>query len=595
MKQIGVLLTLLSLSFVACSTEEHVSADVVKDSHEVSAQISHIDVEDAEEVTRSAMVHSTVNDGLDFEWQVGDVLMVYASGESIDENGAASFPIKQIDSESKNKAKFRGSGFEITPNKKYYAFSQYAVASGCPDKQHIKYNFAGQRQIATNDVTHLGAFDYNAAVGVANENGYVEFPFKHMGFFAWFHFTIPEGGTFTKLEVRSSDNSFFQNERVIDITKIGDDDFYTTQGIVTKSTYDDNDIFCLNLGAEDVGMTCAPNGVLDMYMVMPQSHADLIGKQLIFTLVPKDNSAQKFYAVANPSKIYEAGKLYKFTKTVVKAGELSLRVKVNPDWQLGNTLTRAGQGDPGLGKECHAPKYLYPFVAISGTNGEFKPLGEIVTNNDEKSNGYEWKLSDGLYVYQKALSTTLTNSNVNTNSGQVYVIASDVQLNLSAYTTEELLKQASYSIPNDNSQDYLKNLYSTPLVTSDKIPYTGTINGLGTTTPSADVTLYHVAAKVDVQWNSSTTMSGNVSINNLPTTDLSLFEPTTNTVAGSWSPNEVITPGTMYIGRHAFYVPQLNSQKYNISVGNSWTNDVQFKSSTENGWTSWLKANIEIK
>lgn len=538
------------------------------------------------------------------KWQNDDVVAVFST-----EKGVAAFQLTS--GQNSSTAIFTGAGFDLTENKNYYSFSHNSIVSdkslgnATADINAIHMTYKGQTQNGNGNSDHLGAFDYQAAAGTAGSGNHVRFNYKHLGSVIRFILTLPteseESVTFTKLTLSdynatTGEKKFYQPHQIVDLqSSDGLGDVYAPQlqsAELGQGETPDNTPFELTLKTgSDEGITIKKSGTdaerqLFLHMFIPSMA--LKGQQMKAVL--ETTGVEKYYVTFGATNFVQ-GKYYTVTKTLIPSNTIDIRLKVNPDWQLGNTQTRA-QGDPGYDKDVHAPKYLYPYIALDGvTEGStFYAFEKIETVSTDWTQD-----KDGVYVFNKPLSYSYTGAPI---AGRVYAIASDYQLTLSA-SNESALKELSYSIPSgsdDNPQEYMRNLYSTPLVTSDTIPFTGTVVGFNTNTPSADVTLYHVAAKVDVQWNSETALSRNVSVNDVKNTGLYYFKPTENALeSGSYTVSEPITPGTMYMGRQVFYLPQFADPTYSITTGTDNTNNIQFTPSTTNGWTSWLKANIEIK
>lgn len=539
------------------------------------------------------------------KWTSDDVVAVFSK-----EKGYLAFNLTS--GENTSSAIFTGAGFELLEGKDYYSFSDNQVANNTTlgnataNVNRIHMTYKGQTQNGNGNSEHLGAFDYQAAAGTATSGNHVRFHYMHLGSIIRFVLTLPDNETednvtFTKLTLTdynpsTGEKKFYQPHQIIDLTdskEIGDS--YTphleSADLGSGETPEGVPFELALKTGEDEGITIKKTGSdaekqLFLHMFIPAKA--LKGQQMKAVL--ESTSGKKYYVTFGATN-FVGGKYYTVTKTLIPSGTIDIRLKVNPDWQLGDTQpkTRA-QGDPGYDKGVHAPKYLYPCIVLDGVSDgaeAFHAFDAITTTAED------WTLNaDGVYVYNKPLSYSYTG---NATAGRVYAIASDYPLTLSA-SNESDLKGLTYSIPSDNSQDYLRNLYSTPLVTSAKVPFTGTVVGFEGGTPSADVTLYHVAAKVDVQWNSATqlpTTNSFVSVNDVKNTGLYYFKPTENALeTGTYTVSEPITPGTMYNGRQVFYLPQFETPTYSITTGTGHTNSIQFTPSTTNGWTSWLKANI---
>lgn len=599
------------VAFVSCSQDENqeikpevVPPVVVANGIEAVTDVftlGQLD-EENEASTRSTFDWDEEKQLYIFGWESTDHLAIYSTKDV-----RADYKLKT--GANSASATFDGGDFELKTGSLYYGFSKFNDVDA--PINNIRMNYNGQVQRGNHNSGHLGAFDYQAAAAVAGEGNHAVMHYKHLGSVVRFFLTLPsneeaETVTFTKLtltDYNATDPSkklFNQPMQVLDLeqskgTTIEDYQPYLESAEITGDVQPEP--FSISLknseGADDSGITINKTGDNSRLVVHVFIPALALKGQVMKAVLETTVRDKKYYLTFNAID-FVGGKYYNVTRTLIPSGTIDIRLKVNPDWQLGDTQpkTRA-QGDPGYDKGVHAPKYLYPYIVLDDvTEGsDFHPFGQIETASTD------WTLNaDGVYVYNTPLSYSYTGT---AKAGRVYAIASDYELTLSA-SDESTLKGLSYSIPDANSQEYMRNLYSTPLVTSDKVPFTGTVVGFEGGTPSADVTLYHVAAKVDVQWNSATqlpTTNSYVSVNDVNNTGLYYFKPTENgtNASGSYTVKEAITPGTIYIGRQVFYLPQFADPTYSITTGTGHTNSITFTPSTTNGWTSWLKANIEIK
>jgi hypothetical protein len=159
-------------------------------------------------------------------------------------------------------------------------------------------------------------------------------------------------------------------------------------------------------------------------------------------------------------------------------------------------------------------------------------------------------------------------------SAKVYVAVADREIRsikLPSDPNEIVSLKYDPSIEGAASSVFMKNLYATPynLNKSDGAYY-GTVIDLNTNTPSVNVMLYHVAARLDIKWNVAeerrkTFALGALSVSNLPK-KCYLFRPTENALpdnAGDAYSEPVVSsfsPTTAWSGRRAVYVPQVNNR-----------------------------------
>jgi hypothetical protein len=198
-----------------------------------------------------------------------------------------------------------------------------------------------------------------------------------------------------------------------------------------------------------------------------------------------------------------------------------------------------------------------------------------------------------------------------TKSAKVYVAVADRTIpgiQLPQYPDEIVSLKYDLSEVGAASSVFMKNLYATPYNCQRNGAYYGTVVDLNTNTPSVNVMLYHVAARLDIKWNVADERRqsfalGTFTVNKLPKSCY-LFKPTNNEPADDNAYSESIvssfSPTTAWSGRKVVYVPQLNDGSRNFPVTLNYTNaangdkpgtknqDFQFQSEV---FTTWF--NVE--
>lgn len=248
-------------------------------------------------------------------------------------------------------------------------------------------------------------------------------------------------------------------------------------------------------------------------------------------------------------------------------------------------------GDPGVKEEFPLPRMAYIYVlANSETDGTGASLLQMVSGaNSQGGIALEptWWAKDGsdpsIYHYTGPLNIKLWHL---TQSAKVYVAVSDREIpgiQLPSNPDEIVSLKYDLSQIGEASSEFMKNLYATPynLNKSDGAYY-GTVIDLNTNTPSVNVMLYHVAARLDIKWNvederRQSFALGALSVNNLPK-QCYLFQPTLNNVpadANAYSESIVssFSPTTAWSGRKVVYVPQVNDGASGFPVTLSYTNE----------------------
>lgn len=638
-----------ALILASCSSDNDLSGtngtnEQIPDFKGVVCTVEPRELVDFDAETRSTLTFSS--SGLQFSWESGDQLSMF-SGKS-DE-------AKQIYSLSDNrdsdtKAYFTGGGFDLTKGVVYYALSKNQenttyTANNCNfvNKTDLTFNFDGQRQ-TTNSKTatdHLGRYDFMAASNICVDNNIVSLHFKHLCPTLRIIIEAPEntseatefkGKHFTELTLYSSDNTFRQPVRKLDLTKgLQLDNTYSPKWNDIDKTTDDyinSAPFTLKLGPEpanpgdeETGFQPDGDGKINAYIQIPPE--DFTGKDVVVTLKATDGSE---YYCKYTGKNFEPSKAYQLKANAQKATQFEVNLRVNHRWQNGATeeVTRA-TGDPGYDKDLELPTHLYYIFCVDGkvkkvkvngvekavkVNGVEKAVNEITsilpahwsTSKTEDKVISTYIGADSEHPAKFTFTVTEAESNVSKN---VYFVASKADLSncfsgINEGTPESTVQALTYSIQipttgtdaekQTASQHFLSSLYSTPFVSTET--FVGNLKNV-----VKDVFLYHVAAKVDLKWNDANGMTPsthNVSVSNVVSSGLSLFKPTTNNnTSGDYTVTTPITWGTFNNGRQVYYLPQFSDNTYNVTIGDK-TSNIQFKeTSTDGGFTSWYRALIQ--
>lgn len=540
-------------------------------------------------------------------------------------------------------AHFDGGGFKLSPSARYYAFSKIERNNSTedgyiriPDKSNITVSYSGQRQIAsgTGNTSHLGDYDFMAATATCDPNveDQAHFSFEHLGFTLFITMTdLPANAKYRKLEIYDSKNVYRNPVRTIDLSKGLD----ATTGKyapafnpedVQSEAYKSAPRFSLFLGqdtgnnkdnSDDEGIQVSTDRKLELFVELPP--VDMRDNTFIFTLVPSDGGTPYYLTAAdNYKKDYQAGWAYKITGKAQPIDKFNVRLRVNHDWQLGNAVSRATTGDPGNEDKYAKPKYIYYVFCVGGNvkevNGAYfnkieTPDEAWKTSEDKVFDTYQ-KYNESTKKYEDEdavleFSVLDTEKDLDKN---VYFVASMEELdetfkttNINSGTKEDAIQALLYNITaktsaetdaeyQTRSQSFLKNLYSTPW--ESQSTFIGALKD-----PYQDVILYHVAAKVDLKWNSSVMLpitgdNAFVKVNSVKATDLSLFKPTTNVYeTGSYNVKAPIEEDTWLNGRQVFYLPQFANSDctYNVKIGDKTAENVTFSPATTNGFTSWLR------
>ena len=621
-KRLFPLIVMAAGLFASCASDDAANGGTESTNTYDGVVAEVLPMEDASQGTRSSLSFHPQN-GMIFAWNAPtpnpDVLTVFPA------SGAASgnYTLSNILNENKTVAQFTATGFSLSKNMRYYALSKKEDTGKHPNWKfpsagNITVDYSGQRQTASGDdqTSHLGEYDFMAATALCEAQDQAYFAFKHLGLTLRMILKgLPAGVEYTELEIYDSENTFRQPIRTINLANGLDGEGNYTPAYneldVNSDSYKQADRFKLALGSgegehpgiittDEDGVTSGKKKIV-AYIELPPF--DFTGKDIVFFLKSKDGT-KNYYGTYEGYKL-NAGKAYQMTVNMKPATTYIVNVKVAYNWQLGNAQpalakTRA-TGDPGFDDSFEAPNYIYAFFCVNGKVKDYSIIhvGEKISTNPNDA----WTAPDqnNVITYKTPLTFSVDNP-TDANSARVYIAASKTALTLPSITkatsAESVVNTMTYSIPGvvaapssnvalDASQQFLRDLYSTPWEGSE---HAATFEG-ALKDYYHDIVLYHVAAKVDLKWNSTSVLSGNVSVNSVVGTGLSIFQPTTNTWdTGSYTVTTPITDGTKWNGRQVYYLPQFaNSNcKYNVTIG-SKTQYVTFSPATTSGYTSWLR------
>lgn len=164
-------------------------------------------------------------------------------------------------------------------------------------------------------------------------------------------------------------------------------------------------------------------------------------------------------------------------------------------------------GDPGTTEHFELPKYAYIFVMknVGGTWSVWKKEELVLAPEDWKRTryvGYRATLMDSIYKYNKPIEYLLNNE---TPEGRVYAVCSNKKLEFykafdDVSNLEDVLNWKFNSFP-DSIQANLQNIFTTPYNYIVGDDYYCAFDCNYRQTSFVDLILYHIAAKVDLQWS----------------------------------------------------------------------------------------------
>lgn len=162
--------------------------------------------------------------------------------------------------------------------------------------------------------------------------------------------------------------------------------------------------------------------------------------------------------------------------------------------------------DPGMTEYFSLPHYLYIIVLKkNGVNWElWNTMERTLTDEDWLLTHYNGTLEtegDSVYQYLGQLNLLLSNEKI---EGRVYAIASAVPLTLSqpigTISSLSDVLNLTFSTSSETMQENLQHIYTTPYNYKVSGDYYGSFSSATHRVPHVSLLLYHVAAKVDLQW-----------------------------------------------------------------------------------------------
>ncbi len=576
----------LGLMAIWSCTENQIVPDPSGHNEGAEVEVSRIEIVDSEDhLTRATYEWETAGGlyTMKYFWEKGDLLSIFSDADVFDPSigptvTAMRYELYRADG---GKGYFHCNDFQFNPKYNYYALMPYR--GEIESKKAIKLTYAGQRVKTNKDVSGLSKFDFQAGYAPVGDENTCKFQMKRLGAFLRVRMQMPsdmETKTFDKFEIKCSDATPIECNYTLDLTDnmSGLTDYAPSLEVDKTDDYRPKTLV-VDLGEADpsgknTGIELKGGEILTMYLCFPATD-EYKNKTLIGTLSAKDSDTEK-YTITMRGQKFVQNTAYSYGSVATMAGTISLNVSINKGWKLGTTETRA-LGDPGKADQLKRPDHLYVYTYWDGTLHDKQ---EINPTNDD-----DWDETSSMWTYRKAVTISYPTSPAPSEI-RSYLIASYNEITTDpASLTQGATTDLTTMTYSSADQQFLKNLYA----------YYYDIDAAA---PSLNAILYHVAAKLDVQWNAPAGLTGsNVSVTGLPTSGLKLFAPTGNDGPGMGSFTVPINEGNKYNGRAVFYVPQLASNTYRVILGTpsaeQTDDDILFSNtSTENRWTTWFKANI---
>ena len=173
-----------------------------------------------------------------------------------------------------------------------------------------------------------------------------------------------------------------------------------------------------------------------------------------------------------------------------------------------NHAMRRAIGDPGTTEKYLFPHHLY-FIVMRQTDPTtwtvWTQEHRTLTDGDWIPGRYEWNLpttGDSIYRYDAEITMLLTSSDKFV--GHVYAIASAEALTFNpswdAISSMSDVLNLTFSTASDAIQKNLQHIYTSPYNLKVDGAYYGSFDSEHQRVPHINMLLYHVAAKVDINW-----------------------------------------------------------------------------------------------
>ena len=536
------------------------------------------DVPESEE-TRSSLIYQEGVSGLKFQWTAGDQLGIFSYDASTQKTEIARYDIISSTAGAAS-SKFQNESFALIEGGRYFGFYPYSVLSGISDVTKATLDYTGQRQTANSSNAHVNAYDYQVAMAHAYSNT-ASFQFSPIGSVLHVKMKVPEAGTFKELNIKSSDGYDFKMTRTIDLTDGNQSTVanYAPKFDPTNAETGTSNVITLLLGDEQGnGISVAADGILDMFVMIPAT-SELAGKTMYAILKDATGSGKDYYCTYT-GKAYSSTTMYTIGRVAHEVSVITEDIEIYKDWQNGTVIsTTRTTGDPGTTETLDKPKYLTVY-----TCGDGKVIDVYNTATAES----DWTATDNGWKYK---TRELNITPLPTQTLNVYAVASNEDVydkSVKVGTKESIVQGLTF---NNDSQYMLANTYAVSCTTSD---FGNTITDGGIIQATAK--LYHVAAKVDVNWDYPSKIVGDITVNNLLKHGY-IFKPTSNASQGTDKYTlRTASVDQQHYGREYFYTLQTTSPKLNLTTtigGTTKTADINLTPGTNEGYTSWFRVNIK--
>ena len=136
-----------------------------------------------------------------FTWAATDTIGIFPDSD------ASQARFSMISGAGTKTATFDGGGWALKADSKYAAYYPY-IPSVYLDKTAISVDYVGQVQLGSNSATHLGSYDFMAAIAVVPNDGEVAFDFKHLNSLVQLKLTLPKAASYSSITLKAEKELF---------------------------------------------------------------------------------------------------------------------------------------------------------------------------------------------------------------------------------------------------------------------------------------------------------------------------------------------------------------------------------------------------
>lgn len=136
-----------------------------------------------------------------FFWAINDTIGIFPDSD------ASQARFSMVSGAGTKTATFDGGGWALKSDSKYAAYYPY-IPSVYLDKTAIPVDYTGQVQLGVNSTSHLGDYDFMAAIAVVPNDGEVAFNFKHLNSLVQLKLTLPKAASYSSITLKAEKKLF---------------------------------------------------------------------------------------------------------------------------------------------------------------------------------------------------------------------------------------------------------------------------------------------------------------------------------------------------------------------------------------------------